>query len=230
MYKVSVNHIRPFLIASALLLILSSGCSTTVQSVDHGHVVKKKSRLLVIPFTDMAAIYGDGVTVRGPATQQVFVTGRVEAGANDRLGRNLNLLLAGQPGLNWIDTAAGANLFSSEQMTNRTLHNQAISRIGAAKGSDVVLAGYLYAFEERLGSNYGVERPAKVAFELVLIQADTGQLLWQSRHVERQAPLSSNLMAFGQFIERKGRWISAREMAQNAMEKMLPGMIKALPK
>jgi hypothetical protein len=93
----------------------------------------------------------------------------------------------------------------------------------------VVLAGYLYTFEDRRGGDYGVESPASIAFELVLIQVSTGQLIWRKRYDEQQQPLSNNLMAIGRFFKRKGRWVAALEMARQAIDEMMPQLRNALP-
>ena len=177
----------------------------------------------------MAAIFGADVSVRGPATAQVFVTGQVAANAGEQVDAALHRQLAQLSGLGWKTTVAGANFLTSLELTSRDAHIRAVRNIGASRDADVVLGAYIYVFQERRGSDYGVENPARVTFELVLIEVNTGRLLWHRKYAEQQKSLSDNLMTIGRFFKRKGRWVSALEMAELAIEEMLPDMITALP-
>jgi hypothetical protein len=185
--------------------------------------------VVVVPFIDMSAIFGSDASVRGPATHQVFVTGPVEAGARERLDGMLRQELSRWQVLNWDTAAIDSNALPAEAITQHEAHLRALRDVGVAGGGEVVLAGYLYTFEDRRGGDYGVESPASIAFELVLIQVSTGQLIWRKRYDEQQQPLSNNLMAIGRFFKRKGRWVAALEMARQAIDEMMPELRNALP-
>jgi 4'-phosphopantetheinyl transferase EntD len=60
-----------------------------------------------------------------------------------------------------------------------------------------------------------------VAFELVLVQTSSGRILWQRSFEEVQKSLSEDLLQLKSFLKRKGRWVSAREMAKGALKEML---------
>jgi hypothetical protein len=47
---------------------------------------------------------------------------------------------------------------------------------------------------------------------------------------EQQKPLMSNLLEFGKFVERGGRWITAERLAQEGIESGLNFMMEALDK
>jgi hypothetical protein len=214
----------------ALLIYCAAGCTTAPCPEGNNRIAaQKKSRLLVLPFTDMTSIFGMDVSVRGPATGQALVTGQVAVDSVQFLDTALHRKLAMQPGLLWNATTAGADLLTSVEITNRQAHIHAIRDIGSARNADAVLGGYVYTFQERQGGEYGAENPAKVTFELVLIHVDSGRLLWHRRYDEQQKPLLENLMAIGKFFKRKGRWVSALEMAEMAIDEMLPEMLNALP-
>jgi len=91
---------------------------------------------------------------------------------------------------------------------------------------DAVLMGYLFRFRERVGKSYAIESPASVAFSLFLIDMDDGQIVWHSRYEETQEALFSNLLTLGKFIKRKARWVTARELASEALEDMLSTLEK----
>jgi hypothetical protein len=56
---------------------------------------------------------------------------------------------------------------------------------------------------------------------VVLVSVESGRLLWQPKFSETQEPLNQNLFELGKFIQRKGRWVTAREMATQALKEML---------
>ena len=217
------------LVGVVLFAFSAAGCVIAPKAANDRSPTSKKCRLLVLPFTNMASIFGPDASVMGPATGQVFVTGHVEEDAAEHLDMALQGQLAKQTGLLWTVSVTGPNLFNSVEITNRHDHINAIRGIGLARSADVVLCGYLYIFEERRGGAYGVERPARIAFEMALIQVDSGQLLWHRKYAERQKPLSDDLLAIGRFFKRKGRWVSALEMGELAISEMLPDMRAALP-
>jgi hypothetical protein len=87
--------------------------------------------------------------------------------------------------------------------------------------ADFVLIGYLFRFEERIGSSIGVERPASVGFDLHLFRLRDEKMLWIGKFDEIQRPLSENLLKIKSFIRRKGSWLKAAELASVGMDEML---------
>jgi hypothetical protein len=91
---------------------------------------------------------------------------------------------------------------------------------------DAILLGYIFRFRERVGKSYAIESPASVALSLFLVSLDDGQVIWHSHYEETQEALFSNLLTFGKFIKRKARWVTARELATEALEDMLATLLK----
>jgi hypothetical protein len=60
-----------------------------------------------------------------------------------------------------------------------------------------------------------------VAFDLLLIQVPEGRLLWERHFDESQQPLSDNLFKLSTFIQRRGRWLTAGELAQSGLAAVL---------
>jgi hypothetical protein len=84
-----------------------------------------------------------------------------------------------------------------------------------------VIVGYLFRFEDRVGSNYAASKPASVAFDLHLIDVSTGKIVWTGGFDETQQALSDNLFNLDLFIERGGTWVAADRMAEEGLEVLL---------
>lgn len=98
---------------------------------------------------------------------------------------------------------------------------------GRELGSDFVFIGFIFRFEERIGSSVGVERPASVGFELHLFRIKDGKEIWKGKMDETQRPLSENLFKVGSFFRRKARWLTAEELASVGLDealRRLPGL------
>ena len=76
-------------------------------------------------------------------------------------------------------------------------------------------------YRERVGSEIGVKSPASVAFTLDLIDVQRGDVIWSSRFDETQKGLSDNILALGDIRERGIRWLTAEQLAQDGVRKMV---------
>jgi hypothetical protein len=92
---------------------------------------------------------------------------------------------------------------------------------GRNLGADAVIIGHLYRFRERIGTQYSVEIPASVAFDIHLIDVKDGRLLWSGNFDETQQSLFEDLYQLGTFLRRRGRWITAKELAVSGLEGIL---------
>ncbi len=94
-------------------------------------------------------------------------------------------------------------------------------QLGKELNVDFVIIGFLFRFEERIGSPIGVEKPASVAFDIHLFRLRDGIEVWQGKFDETQRPLSENLFKIGSFFRRKASWLTAEELASVGMDEML---------
>jgi hypothetical protein len=94
-------------------------------------------------------------------------------------------------------------------------------QIGRELNADFILVGYLFRFEERIGSSIGVEKPASVAFDVHLFRVKDGMEVWKGVFDETQRPLSENLLKIGSFLRRGASWLTADELASDGMDEML---------
>ncbi|MBW1674788.1 MAG: hypothetical protein JRJ45_14350 [Deltaproteobacteria bacterium] len=96
-----------------------------------------------------------------------------------------------------------------------------LQKTGKSFSSDAVLFGYIYRWTERVGTEYGVESPASVAFDLHLISTDTGSILWKDSFKKTQLSLSENLLDLSTFIKSRGKWLTAKDLAYIGLESMI---------
>jgi len=99
-----------------------------------------------------------------------------------------------------------------------------LQEVGKAFGSDAVLAGHIYRWQEREGTAIGVNRPASVAFDLHLIRPRDGAIIWRARFDKTQQSLSENLLDAETFFQSGGRWLTAEKLAILGLNKVLKNM------
>jgi hypothetical protein len=96
--------------------------------------------------------------------------------------------------------------------------------LGRELDADFVFVGYLFRFEQRVGSSMGVEKPASVGFDLHLVRVRDGKIAWTGKFDETQKPLSDNLLKIGTFFRRGAKWLTAEELASAGMEETLAAL------
>ena len=94
-------------------------------------------------------------------------------------------------------------------------------QLGRSLGADFIMLGFLFRFEERIGSSLGVERPASAGFGLHLFRLRDEKMVWEGRFNETQRPLSENLLKIVSFFRRKASWVTAEELARGGMNELL---------
>lgn len=192
-------------------------------------------KILIFPFRDIPAVYGEHSNVRSPLDGNMFMTGKVEKDAVDFLTDQLLTLMRSKFRYEIVPPCCMVSEqlipHSPEGRLDRDLSPfQVTVETGLVADVDAVLAGHLYRFENRVGKQYSVDSPASVTFDLHLIKLSksekTGRIVWTGRFQETQLPLFENFLKLGTFIKRGGKWLTAYEMAENALDDML----KTLPK
>lgn len=92
--------------------------------------------------------------------------------------------------------------------------------VGTLLAVDAVLRGQVSEFEERVGSDLGAQKPARVAFAVELMRVPSGEVVWQAVYAETQKALSENLWDLPGFVKAGGRWIRAGELAALGADKV----------
>jgi hypothetical protein len=210
------------LVLGGVVLILA-GLSQTALSSENVAAQEKFERILMLPAVSMTEIYGENATLRGPLSGEVFITDRVlprsidflEASFRNRLMQLDNVRLVP------VEGGVASELPHSPVQGTRPEKIEAIRQAGRQSGADAVLCSYIYVFRERVGQSYGADAPARISFESVLVSVATGRLIWQGSYSEIQKPLTDNLLGINKFIQRRGRWITAKEMMAQAIDEMI---------
>jgi len=118
-------------------------------------------------------------------------------------------------------------IIAQKKVEEILLHSPSSIQAGKKLEANFIFIGYVFRFEERIGSSLGVERPASVSFDLHLFRLRDERMVWMGKFDETQKPLSENLLKIGSFIRRKGSWLTAAELASVGMDEMLgklPGL------
>jgi TolB-like protein len=182
--------------------------------------------LAILPVENMAQIYGENTSIRNPMTAKVYSIGKIAPRAEWILTDHLQRTLQRNPNLTIISPqqTSAAKSEVLERMGTTITKQRMINEIGLTLKADAVIFGHLYRYEKRVGKTFSVEKPASLRFDLQLIQVHSGRMIWWDDFDETQKPLSENLFLLGTFLKRRGRWITAKEMAQGAIDDMLRGL------
>lgn len=88
--------------------------------------------------------------------------------------------------------------------------------VGRCLAVDYLLIPFAFSWQEREGGEWGAEKPAHVAFELNLMEIQSGRIQ-RFCFDEKQKSLLEDLFRAGRFFQRGGRWILAEELAAEGL-------------
>lgn len=86
--------------------------------------------------------------------------------------------------------------------------------VGRILDADTVMVGTISQYADRGGSEWATDTPSAVSFSVDLISTKDGRVVWGTSFTETQRPLFDNLFEIKKFVKRKGKWITADEMAK----------------
>jgi len=210
-----------------LPILILSACSAS-KPITKFPVSMGAGTLLILPFKNMSTVYGENENVRSPLSGSFFTTGDVSSEAEHSMTKNVSALLQKCTQYTFISGTKARSVIAGAFAENRSpvQMREHLVRVGQKLNADWVVAGGIYRFKERIGGAMSVESPASVAFDISLIDVDNGRLLWTGHFDETQKPLSENILNFGSFVKRHGKWVSADELTRFAMEEMIKDCVK----
>lgn len=92
--------------------------------------------------------------------------------------------------------------------------------VGRVLDADTVMVGVISEYKERGGSEWAIESPTTVSFYVEVLSTKDGSVIWTTSFRETQQPLFDNLFEIKKFVKRKGKWITADEMAKEGARKI----------
>jgi len=104
-----------------------------------------------------------------------------------------------------------------------------IQAFGEELKVDAVLYSKLFRFEDRIGGEYSVKRPASVAFTLQIIRVSDGATLWRNTFDETQQALMENLLKAGLYRKTGLRWLTATQLADYGLSHAADELKNLLP-
>ncbi|HDI60215.1 MAG TPA: hypothetical protein ENF48_07685 [Desulfobacteraceae bacterium] len=203
-------------------LALVGGCAVGRQPAAGTEEASVPARIALAPFIDMARVYGEVQSVRSPLTGKMFVTGEMAPDVADLLTAETERFLHDQ-GFEVVSPEAVGSVMetlsagSDQPPGERGLIMATARQVEA----EAILVGYLYRVHGRQGGRFAVRQPASVAFGLYLVHSPSGRMLWSGAFDETQRSLTEDLFAVGEFIRRRGEWVSATRMAVDGVRGIL---------
>lgn len=97
-------------------------------------------------------------------------------------------------------------------------------RVGQCADVEYLLVPQVLFWNERVGGSMGVQEPAGVILDLYLVDVKGFGLVSRYHYDETQVALIDNLLTAGKFLSRGGQWVTAEELAQEAIDEGLKEM------
>ncbi len=213
----------------AVVLLLAGACQPRPVPVAGPAAENfKPTRIAVLPFTNMSALYGEGQSVRCPLCGTMMVTGPVAEGADRYMTEQLSQLVRRKMKSDVIPPERAKGVYTTLLNEEGLLFPEVgvVAKTGRRLGADAVVVGNIYRFRERVGSDYGAERPASVAFTLAMVRVEDSSVIWSTVFDETQHSLMENLFNIGTFFKRGGKWLTAEQLALYGLQEIvdeLPG-------
>ena len=187
----------------------------------HEAKAEMKPSLAILPFLiERGEDPGRGAIC--PICKRVYGRGEILSGSQNRMTRLLQQKM---------ETLGIFKVLSAEKMEEtlslwdkKPFEEKPMSssiQLGKELNLDFIIVGFLFRFEERVGSSIGVEKPASVAFDIHLFRLRDGIEVWRGGFDETQKPLSENILKIGSFLRRKASWLTAEELAGAGLDEML---------
>ena len=180
-----------------------------------------KPSLVVLPFL-FERIEDQSRGAVCPICKGIYRRGEALPGARNTLTRLLQEKMEAMRTFNILPREKVEEAFSQIGRREFELKPMRSSiQLGKALNMDFILIGFLFRFEERIGSHIGAEKPASVGFDAHLFRLKDEKMVWTGKFDETQKALSENLLKMGSFVRRKGSWLTAEELSSVGMDEML---------
>jgi len=206
------------------VLAICWGCSSRVPGPVAADRQAEVQRVVMAPFQNMERIYGANASFTCPLCGNTYFIGQVAEGGEEFMTEQLFEHLRRRSQIETLppEQVEGARASVLRSSSSSELSElQLLLESGRALKAEAVIFGRVYRFGERQGTAFATDKPASVAFDVLMVSTDDGRLLWEGHFNETQRPLSDNLLNLDAFIQQKGRWLTARELAVIGLDKVM---------
>jgi TolB-like protein len=146
------------------------------------------------------------------------------AGAADNITGDIYRQVSGD----WKVVSQNTVMQAVQQVPPGTNLDDSALKVGQATGADGVLYGSVERYVERVGMGYAADKPASVAFSLKLVDMKSGQVVWSARYSKTQQPLANNIFNLPTFLQNKGQWVRASELANDGVIEAINNLRESL--
>jgi len=212
----------------AFLMILAAGCSHKNRRDSKSTAsIPAINKLVVVGFQPLIAQGQQPDVVHDSLTGSVYVAEPVSRENSEALTRMLFEKIVKKKNFELISPGQSEGAYNSILQADKGVNmskSQVLQKVGSSFGGDAVLAGYLYRWRQRVGTDYGVRSAASVAFDLWILDPRDGSILWRSKFDKTQQSLSENLLEAPSLLKAGFRWLTVEEYADLGLEGILEGI------
>jgi TolB-like protein len=179
----------------------------------------QREKIGVMPFFKGRRSTDTGESLTCPICELSFVSENVKDGAARALTGYVQEALERRHGAKVIalDEVSSAYQEIPRDDTKDTPRSLA-RKTGEALAADLMIAGTLWRYRDRVRDPLGPGRGASVAFDMYLIEVSSGKTLWKARFDETQRPLTRDIRGAKVLLKKGVKWLSADELARYGVE------------
>lgn len=217
----------PLLVFFLILSIFPGGCggggkATQEKAVQQEPVSPDAPKIAVLPFRDGTKYETTNEKNICFLTKQVFRAGDVLSGSGILIGDIFRNELSKSHAYVVIpDHQVDRALFQSRKDIFDDYSLELGQSIGRTVHADTVLMGVVMRYERRVGTSVAISQSASVAFSMLLLNVETGDIWWEGRFEKTQEPLLSNLLDASSFFKGGMKWQEAKEMSKIGIQSMM---------
>jgi hypothetical protein len=211
------------------LLLLFHGCAFQGATVLEDRATRIGS-IAVAGFIPVLSGGEEPGVVRGPLQGTAYLAHPVPQDVAEKMTESVYSRLS-EMGYDLVSPGQAkgvlAKLLSSEPNSEGI---QLYMDVGKALSTEGVLVGYVYRWWEREGTDFAVQRPASVAFDLYLLRSEDGAVVWRGKFDKTQQSFVENLLDIGTFMKSRGRWVKAETLAEMGLSELLDKFPRSIDK
>lgn len=125
--------------------------------------------------------------------------------------------LGGHPNVRIIDEAQLDSYFPEVKGGKLGL----IKTLGDKLDCGAVMMTTVRRYKQREGGDYAVDAPASAAFDMQIIDSETGQAIWAGSFSETQQSVMSNLFSLQKAESRGFKWITVEDLIRQGVQERL---------